>query len=70
MKVLLVNGRPRPKSNTLLGLNEMKNIFDQQGIEAEIFNIGNKDIRGCIACNRCGELGRCVFDDAVNEFAA
>ncbi len=70
MKVLLVNGSPRPKSNTLLGLNEMKNIFDQQGIEAEIFNIGNKDIRGCIACNRCGELGRCVFDDAVNEFAA
>ena len=39
-------------------------------IYTEIFNIGNKDIRGCIACGRCGELGHCVFDDAVNEFAA
>ena len=41
-----------------------------EGIETEIFNIGNKDIRGCIACGRCGEFGKCVFDDPVNEFAA
>ena len=65
MKVLLVNGSPRAKSNTLLGLHEMEKIFAEQGIETEIFNIGNKDIRGCIACGRCGELGKCVFDDAV-----
>ena len=70
MKVLLVNGSPRANSNTLLGLHEMQKIFDEQGIETEIFNIGNKDIRGCIACGRCGELGHCVFEDAVNEFAA
>lgn len=70
MKVLLVNGSPRAKSNTLLGLLEMQKIFEAQGIETEIVNIGNKDIRGCIACGRCSELGKCVFDDAVNEFAA
>lgn len=69
MKVLLVNGSPRPKSNTLLGLKEMEKIFSQQGIESEIFNVGAKDVRGCIACGRCGELGKCVFDDIVNEFA-
>ena len=69
MKVLLVNGSPRANSNTLLGLHEMEKIFVAEGIETEIFNIGNKDIRGCIACGRCGELGHCVFDDAVNEFA-
>ena len=69
MKVLLVNGSPLPKSNTLLGLKEMEKVFSAQGIETEIFNIGNKDIRGCIACCRCGELGHCAFDDAVNEFA-
>ena len=69
MKVLLVNGSPRANSNTLLGLHEMQKIFEEQGIESEIFNIGNKDIRGCIACGRCSEIGRCVFDDAVNEFA-
>ena len=70
MKVLLVNGSPRANSNTLLGLHEMQKIFEEQGIETEIFNIGKKDIRGCIACGRCSEIGRCVFDDAVNEFAA
>ena len=69
MKVLLVNGSPRANSNTLLGLHEMEKIFAAQGIETEIFNIGNKDIRGCIACGKCGVLGHCVFDDVVNEFA-
>ena len=70
MKVLLINGSPRPKSNTLLGLQEMQQIFIQEGIETEIINIGNKDIRGCIACNQCSKTGHCVFDDAVNEVAA
>lgn len=69
MKVLLVNGSPRPNSNTLLGLKEMEKIFQEQGIETEIIKIGNKDIRGCIACGRCGQLGKCVFDDEVNAFA-
>ena len=52
MKVLLVNGSPRPNSNTLTGLHEMEKIFAQEGIEPEIFNIGNKDIRGCIGCGK------------------
>ena len=47
----------------------MEKIFTQQGIETEIINIGNKDIRGCIACEKCGKLGHCVFDDIVNEAA-
>ena len=69
MKVLLINGSPRAKSNTQLGIHEMEKIFAEQGIETEVLNIGNKDIRGCIACGRCGELGKCVFDDLVNEAA-
>ena len=69
MKVLLINGSPRPKSNTLIGLEEMQKIFTQQDIETEIINIGNKDIRGCIACGQCGKLGHRVFDDVVNEAA-
>ena len=69
MKVLLINGSPRTNSNTLLGIKEMEKIFTQQGIETEIINIGNKDIRGCIACEQCGKLGHCVFDDIVNEAA-
>ena len=69
MKVLLINGSPRANSNTLLGIKEIEKIFTQQGIETEIINIGNKDIRGCIACEQCGKLGHCVFDDIVNEAA-
>lgn len=69
MKVLLINGSPRAKSNTQLGLLQMQKIFESEGIETEVLNIGNKDIRGCIACGRCGKLGKCVFDDLVNEAA-
>jgi multimeric flavodoxin WrbA len=69
MKVLLINGSPRAKSNTGLGLLQMQKIFESEGIETEVLNIGNKDIRGCIACGRCGQAGKCVFDDLVNEAA-
>ena len=69
MKVLMLNGSPRAKGNTVLALEEMKKIFDAEGIETELIQIGQRDIRGCIACNRCKETGRCVFDDLVNEVA-
>ena len=70
MKVLMINGSPRKEGNTYIALREMENIFIQEGIETEIIHIGNKDIRGCIACGSCYEKGRCVFEDAVNETAA
>ena len=69
MKVLLVNGSPRHKGNTALALEEMVKVFDAEGIETEILHVGNKDIRGCIACGNCGKNGKCVFDDMVNECA-
>ena len=69
MKVLLLNGSPKPNGNTALALREMADIFVQEGVEAEIIQIGNQDIRGCIACGSCGRNGKCVFDDAVNAIA-
>ena len=69
MKVLLINGSPKANGNTALALKEMANIFAAEGIEAEIIQVGNKDIRGCIACGSCSRLGKCVFDDMVNEIA-
>ncbi len=69
MKVLLINGSPRRGSNTGIALDEMVKVFHVEGIETEILNIGAKDIRGCIACGKCSELGKCVFDDVVNEAA-
>ena len=69
MNVLMINGSPRGSGNTAIALREMKNVFAQEGIEVTELNVGAKAVRGCIACNKCAELGKCVFDDAVNEAA-
>ena len=69
MKVLLLNGSPRRGGNTSIALEEMVRIFEAEGIETETIQVGNKDIRGCIACGGCAAKGKCVFDDLVNEIA-
>ena len=69
MKALLVNVSPHPRGCTYTALTELKNTLEAEGIEVELLHIGNKDIRGCIACRKCHETGKCVFDDAVNEVA-
>lgn len=69
MKVLLINGSPRPEGNTATALKEMEKIFAAEGIEAETVQVGNKDVRGCIACGTCHSKGKCVFEDVVNELA-
>ncbi len=69
MKVLLLNGSPRKEGNTSLALTEMEKVFTEEGIETERIEVGGRDIRGCMACNACGKLGKCVFDDLVNEVA-
>ncbi len=69
MKVFILNGSPRVGGNTSIALDEMVKVFEKEGVETEVVFIGNKDIRGCIACGRCGEKGKCVFEDTVNELA-
>ncbi len=69
MKVLTVNGSPHLHGCTDRALREFEKTLAGCGIEFERVNVGNKDIRGCIACNFCREHGRCVFDDLVNETA-
>ena len=69
MKVLMLNGSPRPNGNTSIALAQMEDIFTQERIEVETIQVGQKDIRGCIACDACNTKGKCVFDDIVNELA-
>ena len=69
MKVLMLNGSPRPEGNTSAALREMEQIFQKEGVEIEIIQVGNLDIRGCVACGGCAKLGKCAFDDIVNELA-
>ena len=70
MKVLIINGSPRVKGNTTIAVREMEQTFAKEGVEFETVQIGNQDIRGCIACGSCGKNGKCVFDDAVNQLAS
>ncbi len=69
LKVLILNGSPRPGGNTAVAIREMEQVFAENGVAAETVQIGQMDIRGCIACGTCVEKGKCVFDDIVNELA-
>ncbi len=69
MNVLMINGSPRKDGNTSLALAEMERIFVAEGIEVETVQVGQMDIRGCVSCEACRKLGKCAFDDIVNELA-
>ena len=69
-KVLMLNGSPRENGNISVGFREMQKIFDELGVEYECINLGKKNVRGCIACGTCGNTGKCVFNDIVNEISA
>lgn len=69
MKVLLLNGSPKIDGCTKRALKEVEKTLNIEGIETEIIDVANKDIRGCIACGTCSQTGKCVFDDLVNEVA-
>lgn len=67
MKVLLINGSPKINGCTKTALSIVAKTLNEEKIETEIIDVGNKAIRGCIACGKCFETGKCVFDDLVNE---
>lgn len=69
MKVLILNGSPRKDGNTTIAVREMEKIFAEENVACKVIQIGNRDIRGCIACGSCAKKGKCVFDDIVNEIA-
>ena len=68
MKVLLVNGSPHKEGCTYTALSEIAMTLEKNGIDSEIFWIGNRPLGGCIACGSCRTKGTCVFDDTVNVF--
>lgn len=70
MKVLLINGSPNAHGCTYTALSEVTKTLEENGVTAEIIHVGHQPIRGCISCRKCSQLGKCVFDDAVNEVAA
>lgn len=69
MKVLMINGSPRKDSNTEIALKEIEAVLKENGIESKTVQVGNQAVRGCAACGGCKKLGKCVFDDVVNQLA-
>lgn len=67
MKVILLNGSANKKGNTFTALSEIACQLEKNGVESEIIQLGNKPVRGCIACGQCRakQLGHCVFDDDI-----
>jgi len=71
MKVVAFNGSPKAKGNTFTSINEVKKQLKNSDIEVEIVQIGNKPIRGCIACAACArnQNEKCIIeDDELNEY--
>lgn len=68
MKVILVNGSPHENGCTRAALDEAAEALNKNGIETEIFWVGNKPVQGCIGCMACKKTGRCFSADNVNEF--
>ena len=68
MEILLINGSPHENGCTYTALSQMKVAFETEGVQADIFWIGRKQVYSCIDCGKCAGIGLCVFEDRVNEF--
>ena len=67
MKVLIINGSPRINGNSSTLIKEMTAVFEKENVEVDLFQIGGKEIRGCIACGFCQSHEGCVFKDEIND---
>ena len=67
MKVLMINGSPNARGCTYRALCEAQKIFEAEGVQSEIVQIGTRPVAGCIACGKCSQTGKCIFDDVLGE---
>lgn len=68
MKVLLVNGSQHTKGCTYTALSEVAKALNANGVETEIYQLGEHPASGCRGCWACKKTKACVIDDGVNEF--
>ncbi|MEA4823754.1 MAG: flavodoxin family protein [Clostridiaceae bacterium] len=69
-KVLMLNGSPHREGCTYTALAEAASVLSREGVDSEIVWVGTVPVASCTACGFCAKNGRCVFDDAVNDFVA
>jgi len=70
VRVIILNGSPKAHGNTATALHEVERTLQKQGIETDWMHVGQLQIHGCIACNKCWKTGICAFNDIVNEMGA
>lgn len=71
MKVVAFNGSPKRDGNTYKSIESVATELEKENIEVEIIHVGNKVIRGCLACGGCArnKNEKCVIEnDQVNEW--
>ena len=71
MKVIAINGSPRSEGNTFHALAGVGRQLQENGINFEIIHVGNKALRGCLACGKCAENKneRCTIEtDSLNHW--
>ena len=69
MKVLVLNGSPRPKGNTAQMIAAFKAGAESKGHTVCVVDVCRKNIRGCLACEYCHTKGggKCIQKDDMQE---
>lgn len=67
VKVILLNGSPRAKSNTQDVLEACAEEIEKEGVETKILRLRGKTIQSCLGCSKCAGTGKCIINDGINE---
>lgn len=73
MKLIAINGSPRPEGNTSTLIEAVLVPVRSAGIDTEVIQIGGTGLRGCLGCYACIQRkdGRCSQKgDLLNELIA
>lgn len=65
--VLGIVGSKRKNGNTATLVEKALEAVEKQGIETEIFYLGDYDIKGCTGCEGCQETYACVIQDDMQK---
>lgn len=67
MKIVVLTGSPRRNGNTNHLAGQFIKGAKEAGHEVYRFDCAQRKVSSCIACNRCGMNGQCIFNDDFEE---
>ncbi|WP_165079373.1 MULTISPECIES: flavodoxin family protein [unclassified Desulfovibrio] len=63
MKILVLTGSPRKKSNSNILADEFIRGASENGHDIFRFDAARSDVHPCVGCNSCKKDGPCIFKD-------